>query len=397
MSRNVRILIVEDEPSLRDVLSRFLTAAGYQCDMAENGRVGYEMVFAEFEKAREHGAARRKGLPVAQPSEEPEGYDIILTDISMPEMTGLQFLEKIKPLVERVTPCMILTAFGELEYATAAMRLGACNFLQKNPFDPGQISDAVERAYEIRQGYLLRADYQARLEQELKDKTDELQRTYDGTVIGFAAMMEGKDASTMAHLFRVRDYCVQLAQEIGVPDSRMRDLKLGAMLHDIGKYSIPDAILTKPASLTDDEWVIMRTHPDLGAGFVRQIPFLQGATDVIQCHHERYDGDGYPNGLRGKDIPLAARIFSVVDAYDAIVSERCYKSSRPPEVAIEELKRCAGTQFDPDVVDAFERVMPEIVASMRTFEVRFEAELASLGLGQIEDRGSRRERLRSAS
>ena len=235
------------------------------------------------------------------------------------------------------------------------------------------------------------------MEEELEAKTLELADTYYGTVVGFAAMMEGKDASTMAHLFRVRDYCSVLAREVGLPDKQLRDLELGSMLHDIGKYSIPDAILTKPGSLTEEEWEVMRMHPSLGAGFVRRIPFLSGATDVIQNHHERYDGGGYPSGLRGEEIPLAARIFSVVDAYDAIVSKRCYKAAQPPAEALMELRRCSGTQFDPQVVEAFERVLPEIVASMDTFEQRFRDELESLGLGEVEDRSRMRQRIQRSA
>ena len=371
-----RILIVEDEDALRDVLSRYLTTQGYDCDWAENGEVGANMVRAMDDQG---------------------GYDVILSDIEMPRMNGLEFLRSVQSCVDRRTPFLILTAYDRLEYATQAMRLGACNFLQKNPFDLAEISNAVERAYEIRQGYLLRRNYQAQMEEELEAKKVELASTYYGTVVGFAAMMEGKDASTMAHLFRVRDYCSVLARELGVPDKPLRNLELGSMLHDIGKYSIPDAILTKPGSLTEEEWEIMRMHPSLGAGFVRRIPFLSGATDVIQNHHERYDGGGYPSGLRAQEIPLSARIFSVVDAYDAIVSKRCYKAAQPPAAALMELRRCSGTQFDPQVVEAFERVLPEIVASMDTFDQRFRDELESLGLGEVEDRSRMRQRIQRSA
>ncbi len=369
-----RILLVEDEDSLRDVLSRYLEAQGHTCDHAENGEVG-----------------------VAKVRDDAEGYDVIISDIEMPKMDGLAFLRRVQPYVESATPFMILTAYDEWKYAMEAIRLGACNFLQKNPFDLAEIHNAVERALELRQIYKLRHDYRAQLEAELREKTREIQATYDGTVIGFAAMIEGKDASTMRHLFRVRELCCLLAREIGVPDKRMRDLELGAMLHDIGKYAIPDNILTKPGSLTDEEWVVMRTHPQLGADFVRRIPFLAGAADVIFCHHERYDGAGYPSRLAGEDIPLSARIFSVVDAFDAITSERCYKKAQPVSVAIAELRRCAGTQFDPGVVEAFERVLPTIEKMSADFDTRFRAELDAMGLGQVEDRGSRRERIQKTA
>ncbi len=365
-----RILLVEDEESLRDVLARYLQAQGHVCVHAENGEVGVHKV-----------------------REDSEGYDLIISDIEMPKMDGLAFLRRVQPYIESVTPFMILTAYDEWKYAMEAIRLGACNFLQKNPFDLAEIANAVERGLELRQVYALRHNYREELEHRLREKEEELRRTYDGTVIGFAAMMEGKDASTMAHLFRVRDYCTLLARELGVPDKRLRDIELGSMLHDVGKYRIPDAILTKPGSLTDEEWVVMRKHPEYGAQFVERIPFLAGATDVIANHHERYDGDGYPRGLKGDEIPLAARIFSVVDAYDAIVSERCYKPAQEPSVALAELQRCAGTQFDPDVVEAFVRAHPKMERMMETFEARFQAEIAAIGLGGIEDRSELRAKL----
>ena len=177
----------------------------------------------------------------------------------------------------------------------------------------------------------------------------------------------------------------------------MRDLELGAMLHDVGKFAIPDDILTKPAALTEEEWVVMRRHPEEGADFVQRIPFLAGATDVILCHHERYDGGGYPQGLAGESIPLSARIFSVVDAFDAMVSERCYKAAQPAAVAIAELKRCSGTQFDPQVVDAFERILPKIEELMEDFDVRYRSELEAMGLGQVEDRGTVREHIQKSA
>jgi putative nucleotidyltransferase with HDIG domain len=360
-----RILLVEDEETIRDVLSRYLATQGHTCDEAANGQEGVAKVCAL-----------------------PGGYDLIISDIHMPRMDGLTFLRTVRPYVESATPCMILTAFDEWKYAMEAIRLGACNFLQKNPFDLDEIYRAVERALELRHVYLLRQNYKEQIERELRAKEEELRRTYDGTVIGFAAMMEGKDTSTMAHLFRVRDYCTLLARELGLPESKLRDIQLGAMLHDIGKYRVPDAILTKPGPLTADEWSVMRQHPVYGAEFVARIPFLATAAEVIQNHHERFDGQGYPRGLAGEEIPLTARIFSVVDAYDAIVSERCYKSAQSPSVAISELRRCAGTQFDPAVVEAFERILPQMQTCADLFEDRYREELEALGLGRLPDRGA---------
>ena len=154
-------------------------------------------------------------------------------------------------------------------------------------------------------------------------------------------------------------------RELGLGDDRVRDLELGAMLHDIGKCKIPDAILNKPGKLTPEEWDVMRLHPEYGAEIVERLEFLRGATEVVRCHHERWDGAGYPGRLAGEAIPLAARIFMVVDAYDTITSKRPYKEPQPPEAAIDEIRRCAGTHFDPEVVAAFERVFPEFAQATR--------------------------------
>ncbi len=359
------ILIVEDEESLRDVLSQHLAMAGHSCDGAENGEVGLKRV-----QARE--------------------YDVVLSDITMPRMNGLQFLREARTYLEFRTPCIILTAYDEWQYAMEAIRVGASNFLLKNPFDANEVVAAVARAMDLRKVYQFRQNYERELQRKLQEQELELKRTYDGTVIGFAAMMEGKDTSTMGHLFRVRDYCTILAAEAGVPPEGMRDVQLGAMLHDVGKYRVPDAILTKPGPLTEEEWKVMRRHPEFGADFVRRIPFLSGAAEIIQNHHEKYDGTGYPRGLKGEEIPLAARIFSVVDAYDAIVSERCYKPKQSSATALAEIRRCAGRQFDPRVAEAFERVLPRIEASAETLEQNHRREVEAAGLGHLPDRGTLR-------
>ena len=365
-----RILLVEDEPSLRDVLARYLETHGHTCEFAEDGEVGVEKVRGDV-----------------------EGFDVIISDIEMPRMDGMTFLRKVQPYVESVTPFMIITAYDEWRYAMEAIRLGACNFLQKNPFDLAEIANAVERALEIREMYKLRLNHRAQLEAEVRAKTRELQSTYEGTVIALAAMIEGKDTSTLRHLFRVQEFCRLLARTMGLPDKRLRQLELGSMLHDIGKYAVPDAILLKPGPLTDEEWVEMRRHPDYGRDFVKNIPFLQSAVDVVYCHHERYDGGGYPQGLAGEDIPITARIFSVVDAYDAIVSERCYKAARPASEAISELRRCSGTQFDPNVVDAFVALIPVIEGEKDQLEARILAKISAMGLGKMDDRTAVAERM----
>ena len=290
-------------------------------------------------------------------------YDLIITDIRMPEMGGLDFLRKIESYVESRTPCMIITALAdEPSVAVKAVRL-ACDFLSK-PFEMKTIQEAVQRALVLREAWKFRQSYQEQLEKELVAKENELQQTYDGVLASFAAFLEGKDnGNTHAHCLRVRRDCTQVALALGLNDPEaLRNLQLGAVLHDIGKHKVPNEILNKPGPLTPEEWVEMRRHPEYGAEFVKNIPFLEGAAEVILNHHERWDGGGYPRGLREEEIPLAARIFFVVDTFDTILSKRCYKDPRSPAEALEELRRNAGTQFDPQVVEAFERVYDKIAA-----------------------------------
>jgi putative nucleotidyltransferase with HDIG domain len=329
------ILIVDDDEAVRGPLSAQMEALGHECHLATNGEEAVRLV-----RERE--------------------YDLIVSDIRMPVMDGLEFLKTVVTSIEFVTPIIILTGYNDVGHAIRAMQVGAYDFVRK-PWDMLEMRIAVNRALTRRADLKFRRSYQAELERRVQEAVAELKRAYDGTVVGFAALLEGRDTTTADHCERVRSICARLGQEMGLGTDRIRDLELGAMLHDIGKCKIPDAILNKAGPLTADEWAVMRRHPEFGAEIVRKIDFLQGAVDVVGNHHEKYDGSGYPRGLRGDDIPLSARIFMVVDAYDTITSRRAYKEARSSDEALVEIRRCAGTHFDPAVVEAFERLFPEIL------------------------------------
>ncbi len=210
-------------------------------------------------------------------------------------------------------------------------------------------------ARELGQLYYLERARSAELERVLQD----LQETYLATMKTLAQVVEAKDLTTRGHLDRTHSYGLALARRIDPALAGLPELGYGFFLHDIGKVGIPEAILRKTGPLSGDEWDVMRTHPTIGAQIVAPIRFLGSAVEVIRRHHERFDGDGYPGGLRGSEIPLAARIFSVADSFDAMTSDRPYRTALAVERALTEIEDGAGSQFDPDVVEAFLAMMEE--------------------------------------
>jgi ribonuclease P protein subunit RPR2 len=237
------------------------------------------------------------------------------------------------------------------------------------PWDPSSIPDpaaALEAqllvfAKELGESYQRERERAQRLESAL----GELRQAYRQTVRALALVVEAKDAGTGQHLERCRVYGMALLAEMGVADAN-REAEFGFLLHDAGKVGVPERILNKPGPLTAAEWRIMRTHPVIGYQLVADIPFLATAAQVVRCHHETFDGTGYPEGLRGEEIPLPARAFSVVDAFDAMTVDRPYRRAFSVDQAVSELQRMAGTQFDPDVVGLFaplcERLVPRSAA-----------------------------------
>lgn len=188
---------------------------------------------------------------------------------------------------------------------------------------------------------------------ELAEKHEALGRAYAATRTAFSGMLNARDNETEGHSERVVGYALAVGEELGLSPRELADLEVGALLHDIGKVGVPDAILHKQGPLTSEEWQEMRRHPEIGADLVGEIPFLRSALPVVRHHHERWDGSGYPDGLRGPMIPLAARIFSIADVYDALISDRPYRPALSPSVAVAEIERASGSQFDPAVVAAF--------------------------------------------
>ncbi|MDQ4005065.1 MAG: HD domain-containing protein [Actinomycetota bacterium] len=216
-------------------------------------------------------------------------------------------------------------------------------------------SQLIEFARDVRELYRRERQRARELERALED----LHASYFSTMETLAFLIEAKDVGTRMHLDRTRDLAVALTRRVAPDLAERPEIAHGFLLHDIGKVGIPEDVLAKNGPLTASEWSVMRTHPVVGAHIVTPIRVLGDAVDVVRFHHERYDGSGYPHGLQGEDIPLSARIFSVADAFDAITSDRPYRSARDADAAKAEILRCSGSQFDPEIVEAFVVLLDE--------------------------------------
>ena len=346
MSQNGRqVLIVDDDVQVREVLHQIFLSANYHCLLATHGGEGLQV----FEAVRP---------------------PLIVTDLKMPVMDGIALLSAIRKRDEDAA-VIVLTGAPEMQTAINSLKLGAYDFIMK-PVNVDELVVASERALERRQLLIERRQYQQLLERRVDEATRSLQEayqqlkdTYRATLETLGAALDSRDVGTEAHSRRVHGYALATAREYGLLDKEMADLAHGVLLHDIGKIGIPDAILLKPGPLTADEWTVMRRHPEIGKRLIENIPFLRGAVPIVYCHHERWDGSGYPRGLKGDAIPLGARIFAVVDAFDAMTFDRPYSKAIPFDAARSEIKRCSGTQFDPSVVDAFLRVPESLLEEIR--------------------------------
>ena len=338
MEQSRNILIVDDDWQVREVLHEIFLSAGYTCQVAGDGREGLGLF--------------RATLP-----------PLTVTDLKMPVMDGIALLHAIRE-TDTDAAVIVLTGAADVKTAIESLKLGAHDFIMK-PVNVDELLIAADRAIERRQLLIERRQYQALLERRVEEATRNLEQAYTQTLEALGAALDSRDVGTESHSRRVHGYSLALAREHGLPANQLGDLAHGVLLHDIGKIGIPDAILLKPGPLTPEEWKVMRSHPDIGKRLIEKIPFLHGAIPVVACHHEKWDGSGYPQGLAGEDIPLNARIFMVVDAFDAMTFDRPYSKAIPFDAAIAELKRCAGTHFDPLVVESFLRVPLTLLEEIR--------------------------------
>jgi putative two-component system response regulator len=334
LAGSANCLIVDDEPSVRRSLVRMLQAQGFHCFEAGSGREAL-------------GVLERIG-------EAP----LVISDMRMPELDGIGLLEAVRQRFPD-TSVIMLTGMGETTTAVDCLHMGAADFLLK-PISVSELQARVSRVLEKRALVLQNRYYQENLERQVHEQAQRIQELFLQGVQMLARALEAKDAYTRGHSIRVSQYAVGTARQLGFCGTRLDGIRLGGELHDIGKIGTREAVLHKPGVLTADEFRQISEHPALGERMLS--PLAQESPDVlriVRSHHERLDGTGFPDGLRGEKIPIEARIVAVADAFDAMTTERPYRQSRPPEAAVTELRRVAGTQLDPAAVEAFVDAFPD--------------------------------------
>jgi response regulator RpfG family c-di-GMP phosphodiesterase len=335
-----RVLIVDDDELILKALARILESAGYEprCYQGPDEALG----------------AIEKDAPV-----------VVISDYMMPGMDGVTFLKHARarfPAAVRI----LCTAAEDFRIAAQAVNSGEVFRIISKPWHQQELISTVNQAAEAsrlrRENERLTNEVQRQNGQlrALNSQLEEMVRARTQALLeGLIAALDYRDAETQWHSRRVSLYARRLAQQLGIHEPELTVIEHGALLHDIGKIGVRDRVLLKPGSLTTEEWVEMKRHPELGWALLQRVDYLRPASSIVLQHQEKWDGTGYPSGLKGADIVIGARVFHVVDTLDAITSDRPYRKSRPFEDARAEIVRCSGTQFDPAVVDAFLAVPAE--------------------------------------
>jgi response regulator RpfG family c-di-GMP phosphodiesterase len=336
-----KILIVDDDASVRDVIAVLLGEEGYACTAVSSAEAALD-------------ALRRTDYP------------LVISDVRMPGHDGFWLLERVRDHAPD-TAIVMLTAFGDTEAAVECLRNGAADYLLKPP-KVTELIRAIERALGRRRLELARSKYRRSLENRVREKTAELSRalreleaTYSQTLWSLVAALDAREHETGDHSQRVVRYSLAVARRLGLPERDLPDLGRGALLHDIGKIGVPDGILRKRGPLTNEEWTLMRNHTLIGERILASAPAMAPVARLVRSTHERWDGTGYPDELALEEIPLGSRVIAVCDAFVAMTQQRPWRSKMSHEDALQELRNCAGTQFDPQLVEAFcEKVFPEL-------------------------------------
>jgi putative nucleotidyltransferase with HDIG domain len=319
------VLVIDDEAVIRKLLCQTLTRKGHKCEEADTA----EQVLNKLR-------SNQVGL--------------VILDIKMPGKSGIELLPEIKAAYPD-TAVIMATAVTEISIAIQCIQQGADDYLCK-PFNLDEVALSVQSALEKRRLQFKIREYQQHLEEKVAEQTREIRKLFLGAIEALVFALEAKDKYTAGHSRRVTEIALATGSELGLSETDMEDLRWGSLLHDVGKIAVDQLIQNKPGRLTREEYEHIMIHAQVGAGIVR--PVTNGkVVGMIEHHHDHYDGTGLHQVVVGNNIPLAARILAVADAFDAMTSERPYRSAMSIKEAVDEIKRCAGTQFDPTIVNAF--------------------------------------------
>jgi putative nucleotidyltransferase with HDIG domain len=334
--RPARILIADDEVVVRETIARKLASIGYECECCASGRTAIDML-----------AGGR--------------FDLFIAGIQMPDIGGLGLLKEAMRLSPGIA-VILVTSVINIEAAVEALKDGAYDYITK-PFSLEHVALSVSRAVEKRRLLLENQNYQRTLEEQVASRTRQLeealgvlQHTYHSTLVALSKALDSRDADSDGHSLRVTVYTRQLAQRLNLSEAEIRVVEQGVLLHDIGKIGIPDELLRKPEPLNAKEELLMRQHPEVGYRILSSIKFLKGAAQVVLHHHESYDGNGFPQGLKGEEIHIGARIFAVADTLDHLTSGNRVQHAISFDAAVGEISIMSGIQLDPRIVSEFLKV-----------------------------------------
>lgn len=337
-----KILIADDDIMVREMVSKMLKLFGYKVETAADGLEVIKII--------------------------DDTFDVVILDINMPKMDGFETIEKLNALHYDI-PVLFFTGAGSMNYAVKAINLGAYDFLTKPIEDFDIFKVKIRRAIEKRMYMLQEREYKAALEDDVRVKAAQLEEqnklllTYSNSLekatvqlmTSLQNAMEEKDYYTAGHTMRVTEYALLLGMAMELPEGEITVLRRAAQFHDIGKLVIDLSCIQKPGKLTDEEWLLIKKHPSVGANIIKPLGFMKREQFIIRHHHERMDGRGYPDGLTGDELDDLTKIIIVVDSYDAMTSRRNYRTNMSMEQALAELEKCSGTQFDATMVEYFSR------------------------------------------
>ena len=336
------ILVVDDEQIVRRLLHQKLANEGYACLEAASADEALDIL--------KHNA----------------DIALVVSDMKMPGKSGMELLAEVKTLYP-YTAVIIATAVTETATAIDCMKQGAYDYLTK-PFKLDEVLFSIWRALDKRRLQLENREYRQNLEAKVEYQSEKIRSSFFNAITSLAYALDAKDGYTAGHSERVSEIAVGIGIELELPQIEMERLRLAGKIHDIGKIGIDSAILHKPGVLNPAERAEMERHPAVGERILQPIVEDSTVLAIVRNHHERWDGQGYPDRLVGEGIPLGARILALADTFDAITSERPYRTGKSVDFAVNEIERCAGSQFDPAVVDAFKKARAVITEAVKLSE-----------------------------